>query len=173
VSNASGRAVLEGREHRIWHPCTQMKDHESFPLIRIERGKGIYLYDSDGNSYIDAISSWWVNLFGHANERIIGAIAEQGRALEQVIFAGFTHGPAEELAERLVQIAPEGLEHVFFVDNGSAAVEAALKMSHGYFRNAGGRRSAASSTSTTGITGKPWGRSRSAARPCTGACTAR
>jgi adenosylmethionine---8-amino-7-oxononanoate aminotransferase len=114
-----------------------MKDHESFPLIRIERGKGIYLYDCDGNQYIDAISSWWVNLFGHANERIIGAIAKQGAQLEQVIFAGFTHGPAEELAERLLEFAPAGLEHVFFVDNGSAAVEAALKMSHGYFRNSG------------------------------------
>jgi adenosylmethionine---8-amino-7-oxononanoate aminotransferase len=121
----------------IWHPCTQMKDHESFPPIRITRGKGIYLYDEAGNSYMDAISSWWVNLFGHANERIIGAISEQGKLLEQVIFAGFTHGPAEELANRLLELAPAGLEHVFFTDNGSAAVEAALKMAHGYYRNTG------------------------------------
>jgi adenosylmethionine---8-amino-7-oxononanoate aminotransferase len=121
----------------IWHPCTQMKDHETFPLIRIARGQGIYLYDQAGNSYIDAISSWWVNLFGHANERIIGAICEQGKRLEQVIFAGFTHAPAEDLAAALLGIAPAGLEHVFFADNGSAAVEAALKMSHGYWRNTG------------------------------------
>jgi adenosylmethionine---8-amino-7-oxononanoate aminotransferase len=121
----------------IWHPCTQMKDHETYPPIRIARGNGIYLYDDAGNSYIDAISSWWVNLFGHANERIIGAICAQGKQLEQVIFAGFTHGPAEELAERLLEIGPAGLEHVFFTDNGSAAVEAALKMSHGYHRNTG------------------------------------
>ena len=122
---------------RIWHPCTQMKDHEKHPPVFIDRGQGIYLYDREGRAYIDAISSWWVNLFGHANPRITRAVGEQLSRLSHVIFAGCTHAPAEELAERLLALVPAGLTRVFFADNGSCAVEAALKMSHAFWRNLG------------------------------------
>jgi adenosylmethionine-8-amino-7-oxononanoate aminotransferase len=121
----------------IWHPCTQMKDHEHLPLIPVKSAKGVYLYDFDGNRYIDAISSWWVNLFGHANEYINEKIKKQLDSLEHVLLAGFTHAPAVELAEKLVEITPRGLNKVFFADNGSSAVEVALKMSYHYFRNKG------------------------------------
>ena len=123
-------------EH-IWHPCTQMKDHEFLPLVPIKKGKGIYLYDFDDNRYIDTISSWWVNIFGHANDYINSKVKEQLDTLEHVILAGFTHEPAVELASRLVKITPKELEKVFFADNGSSAVEIALKMSYHYFRNRG------------------------------------
>jgi adenosylmethionine-8-amino-7-oxononanoate aminotransferase len=125
----------------IWHPCTQMKDHETLPLIPIKSGKGIYLYDFEGNSYIDAISSWWVNLFGHANPAINARVKAQIDTLEHVLLAGFTHEPAVELAHRLVDITPELLKKVFYVDNGSSAVEAALKMSYHYHLNRGKRKS--------------------------------
>ena len=125
----------------IWHPCTQMKDHETLPLIPIKSGKGVYLYDFEGNSYIDAISSWWVNLFGHANPHINARIKSQLDTLEHVLLAGFTHEPAVELAHALVRITPETLTKVFYVDNGSSAVEAALKMSYHYHRNKGEDRS--------------------------------
>ncbi len=121
----------------IWHPCTQMKDHESLPLIPIKRGKGVYLYDYEGNSYIDAISSWWVNLFGHSNAYINSKIKEQLEELEHVIFAGFTHEPIVKLSERLVKIAPKNLNKCFFADNGSSAVEVAIKMSFHYHKNRG------------------------------------
>ena len=124
----------------IWHPCTQMKDHETLPLIPIKSGKGVYLYDFEGNSYIDAVSSWWVNLFGHANERINDKIKAQLDTLEHVILAGFTHEPAVELAHKLVKITPRELKKVFYVDNGSSAVEAALKMSYHYHLNLGERK---------------------------------
>jgi adenosylmethionine-8-amino-7-oxononanoate aminotransferase len=123
----------------LWHPCTQMKDHETHPLIPIARGSGVYLYDFDGNRYIDAISSWWVNLFGHSNPIINAALATQANALEHVIFAGFSHQPAIELAEKLVAITPPGLDRVFLTDNGSSAVEIALKMSFHYWLNSGHR----------------------------------
>lgn len=123
----------------LWHPCTQMKDHEIYPLIPIQRGKGVYLYDFDGNRYIDAISSWWVNIFGHAHPVINEALARQADTLEHVIFAGFSHQPAIELAEKLVQITPSGLDRVFLTDNGSSAVEIALKMSFHYWQNLGHR----------------------------------
>ena len=121
----------------IWHPCSQMKDYEHLPLIPIKKGEGIYLHDFDGNRYIDAISSWWVNLFGHANPRINDKIKTQLDTLEHVIFAGFTHESAVTLAERIVRITPPGLEKVFFADNGSAAIEVALKMSFHYHKNRG------------------------------------
>ncbi len=121
----------------LWHPCTQMKDHEQYPLIPIQRGRGVRLYDFDGNSYIDAISSWWVNLFGHSNPTINAALSRQAEQLEHVIFAGFSHQPAIELAEKLVSITPEGLDRVFLTDNGSSAVEIALKMSFHYWQNMG------------------------------------
>ncbi len=113
----------------LWHPCTQMQDHETLPLIPIARGDGVWLYDHDGRRYLDAVSSWWVNLFGHGNPVIKAAIREQMDRLEHVIFAGFSHPPAITLAERLLAVAPPGLGKVFLADNGSAAVEVALKMS--------------------------------------------
>ncbi len=124
----------------IWHPCTQMKDHETLPLIPIRSGKGVYLYDFEGNSYIDAVSSWWVNLFGHANPKINAKIKTQLDTLEHVLLAGFTHEPAVELAHKLVNITPGVLKKVFYVDNGSSAVEAALKMSYHYHLNLGKRK---------------------------------
>ncbi|MFT7823554.1 MAG: adenosylmethionine--8-amino-7-oxononanoate transaminase [Sulfurimonas sp.] len=122
----------------IFHPCSQMKDYEQdLPLIPIKKGEGMYLYDFDGNKYLDAISSWWVNLFGHANPVINQKLKEQVDTLEHVIFAGFTHKPAVDLAKRLVKMTPEGLNKVFFADNGSSAVEIALKMSFQSFKNKG------------------------------------
>ena len=119
----------------LWHPCTQMKDHESSAIIPIKKGQGVWLEDFDGNRYLDAISSWWVNLFGHANPHINAALKDQIDKLEQVIFAGFSHEPAIYLAEQLVAVTPKGLERCFYADNGSAAVEVALKMSFHYWRN--------------------------------------
>ena len=124
----------------IWHPCTQMKDHETLPLVPIKSGKGIYLYDFEGNAYIDAVSSWWVNLFGHANVEINTKIKVQLDTLEHVLLAGFTHEPAIELAHKLVDITPRELKKVFYVDNGSSAVEASLKMSYHYHLNQGKRK---------------------------------
>ena len=121
----------------LWHPCTQMHDHEEFPPIPIRRGHGVWLEDFDGNRYIDAISSWWVNLFGHANARINAAITQQMENLAHVILAGFTHEPVVRLSERLVKLAPAGLTRCFYADSGSAAVEIALKMSFHYWRNRG------------------------------------
>lgn len=121
----------------LWHPCTQMKDHESLPLIPIRRGEGVWLEDFDGKRYIDAISSWWVNLFGHANPRINDRIKAQLDTLEHVILAGFSHEPVVELSERLVRITPPGLTRCFYADNGSSGVEVALKMSFHYWRNVG------------------------------------
>src|SRR5687767_1020666 len=124
----------------VWHPCTQMKDHESVPMIPLRAGKGVWLEDFTGKRYLDAISSWWVNLFGHANPRINAAVAGQLGQLEHAIFAGFTHEPAVTLAEELVRIAPPGLNRCFFADNGSAAIEVAVKMSFHYWRNRGIRK---------------------------------
>lgn len=121
----------------LWHPCTQMKDHEQLPIIPIRRGEGVWLEDFDGNRYLDAISSWWVNLFGHANPRINQAISEQIGQLEHVILAGFSHEPVIKLSEQLVQLTPPGLSRCFYADNGSSAVEVALKMSFHYWRNKG------------------------------------
>ncbi|HHV29508.1 MAG TPA: adenosylmethionine--8-amino-7-oxononanoate transaminase [Clostridium sp.] len=116
----------------IWHPCSQMKDYEDFPPIIIERGEGAYIFDTLGKRYIDAVSSWWVNLFGHCNKRINKAVKKQLDSLEHVIFANFSHKPAIELAEKIVEITPKGLNKVFFADNGSSAVEVALKLSFQY-----------------------------------------
>jgi adenosylmethionine-8-amino-7-oxononanoate aminotransferase len=114
-----------------------MKDHEQYPIIPIVQGDGLYLIDHQGNRYMDAISSWWVNLFGHGRAEIRNAIQQQLEQLEQVIFAGFSHQPAIELAEKLVAMTPAGLDRVFYADCGSAAVEVALKMSLHYWRNKG------------------------------------
>ena len=121
----------------LWHPCTQMQDHETFPIIPIKKAQGVWLEDYDGQRYLDAISSWWVNLFGHANTHINAALKDQLDNLEQVIFAGFTHEPAIKLAEKLIEVTPNGLSRCFYADNGSAAVEVALKMSFHYWRNKG------------------------------------
>jgi len=121
----------------LWHPCTQMKDHEWLPVIPIKRGQGVWLEDFDGKRYIDAVSSWWVNLHGHANPRINAAVKDQLDTLEHVLLGGFSHQPAIELAERLVKITPDGLSRVFYADNGSSAIEAALKMSYHFWRNSG------------------------------------
>lgn len=121
----------------LWHPCTQMKDHETLPLVPIQRGEGVWLEDFEGNRYIDAVSSWWVNIFGHANSQINERIKQQLDTLEHVILAGFSHEPAVELAERLVQLTPSGLDRCFYSDNGSSAIEVALKMSFHYWRNIG------------------------------------
>ncbi len=130
--------TLAERDHSVlWHPCTQMKDHENLPIIPIKKGQGVWLEDIEGNRYLDAISSWWVNLFGHANPHINAALKDQLDTLEQVIFAGFTHEPAIKLAETLVALSPKGLTRCFYADNGSAAVEVALKMSFHYWRNKG------------------------------------
>ncbi|MEQ6341902.1 MAG: adenosylmethionine--8-amino-7-oxononanoate transaminase [Gammaproteobacteria bacterium] len=121
----------------LWHPCTQMKDHEHLPVIPIRRGTGVWLEDFDGNRYIDAISSWWVNLFGHANPRINAALHEQLDTLEHVLLAGFSHETVIRLSERLVALTPPGLDRCFYADNGSSAVEVSLKMSYHYWRNLG------------------------------------
>ncbi|MDD5158529.1 MAG: adenosylmethionine--8-amino-7-oxononanoate transaminase [Sulfuricurvum sp.] len=125
----------------LWHPCTQMKDHETIPLVPIAKGEGIYLHDFDGNRYIDAISSWWVNLFGHCNPYINGKIIEQLSRLEHVILAGFTHESVIRLSERLVALSPDGLTRCFYADNGSSAIEVALKMSYHAHKNRGTERS--------------------------------
>ncbi len=127
----------------LWHPCTQMREHpHTLPLVPIERGEGAWLVGYDGKRYLDAVSSWWTNLFGHAEPRIGAAIANQAQTLEQVILAGFSHAPAVELAERLLAIAPREpsrapLAKVFYADNGSAGVEVALKMAFHWFHNRG------------------------------------
>ena len=151
----SAGAVGRWRERDLavlWHPCTQMREHVSaafgddggptLPLVPIARGEGAWLVGHDGRRYLDAVSSWWTNLFGHAEPRIGAAIAAQARSLEQVILAGFSHAPAVELAERLLAIAPREagrapLAKVFYADNGSAGVEVALKMAFHWFRNRG------------------------------------
>ncbi len=121
----------------LWHPCTQMKDHERLPVIPIRRGEGVWLEDFDGKRYLDAVSSWWVNVFGHANPRINQRIKDQVDQLEHVILAGFSHQPVIELSERLVRLTPAGLERVFYADNGSSCIEVALKMSYHYWLNVG------------------------------------
>ncbi|KPJ87428.1 MAG: adenosylmethionine-8-amino-7-oxononanoate aminotransferase [Gammaproteobacteria bacterium SG8_11] len=123
----------------LWHPCTQMKDHEQLPLIPIRRGYGVWLEDFNGQRYLDAISSWWVNLFGHGNPRINDPIKAQLDRLEHVLLAGFTHEPVVLLSERLVALTPAGLTRCFYADNGSSAVEVALKMSFHYWQNRGAR----------------------------------
>ncbi len=134
------QTLIDADFKHIWHPCTQMKDHETLPIIPIKSGNGVYLKDFDDNSYIDGVSSWWVNLFGHAHPYINQKIKEQLDTLEHVIFAGFTHEPIIRLSERLCAITPAGLEKCFYADNGSSAIEVALKMSFQYHKNRGEKR---------------------------------
>jgi adenosylmethionine-8-amino-7-oxononanoate aminotransferase len=121
----------------VWHPCTQMKQHETLPLVPLARASGPWLYDFDGRRYLDAVSSWWVNLFGHGEPAIQAAIGAQLAELEHAMLAGFTHRPVVELSERLAALAPGRLGHCFFGSDGASAVEIALKMSFHYWRNAG------------------------------------
>jgi len=124
----------------IWHPYTQMKDCERFPLLLVEKARGIKLYDGHGKYYYDTISSWWCNVHGHNHPSIKKAIKKQLDVLEHTLFAGITHKRAIQLAERLISIAPEGLTKVFFSDNGSTSVEVGLKMSFQYWQNIGKKK---------------------------------
>nr|WP_246801788.1 adenosylmethionine--8-amino-7-oxononanoate transaminase [Campylobacter sp. 2018MI34] len=124
----------------IWHPCTQMKDHENIPLIPIKKAKGIWLYDFDDKAYMDCISSWWVNLFGHSNAYISKAIKDQLDVLEHIILAGFSHKPIIKLSSRLCSLLGDKFSKCFYADNGSSAVEIALKMSFHYFLNQNKRK---------------------------------
>ena len=131
------RSLLDRSIRSVWHPCTQMKVHERLPLVPIARGQGVWLYDFDGRRYLDAVGSWWVNLFGHCHPHINAALIDQLGRLEHVILAGFTHAPVVELSERLASIAPGQLGHCFFGSDGASATEIALKMSFHYWRNRG------------------------------------
>ncbi len=134
---SAGADWLERSRRAVWHPCTQMKQHESLPLVPIARGDGAWLYDFEGRRYLDAVSSWWVNLFGHANPRINAALVAQLGELEHVILAGFTHRPVIELSERLAALAPGNLGHAFYGSDGASATEIALKMAFHYWKNRG------------------------------------
>ncbi|MBS0369701.1 MAG: adenosylmethionine--8-amino-7-oxononanoate transaminase [Proteobacteria bacterium] len=136
-SSASNASLLSRSLSAVWHPCTQMKHHEQLPLIPIKRGDGAWLYDMDGKRYLDGISSWWVNLFGHANPRIGAALKAQLDTLEHVLLAGFTHEPVVALSERLATLTGHHLGHAFYASDGASATEIALKMSVHYWRNSG------------------------------------
>ncbi len=128
--NKNNLSTLQEKDLKyIFHPCSQMKDYEKYPPIVIERAEGIYVYDEFGRKYMDCVGSWWVNPLGHCNKRINEAIKNQCDTLEHIIFADFSHKPAIELAEKLIDIVPKGLTKLFFADNGSSGVEVALKLS--------------------------------------------
>jgi adenosylmethionine---8-amino-7-oxononanoate aminotransferase len=129
----TNKNLLARSMQSVWHPCTQMKQHERFPLTPITRGDGVWLYDTDGKRYLDGVSSWWVNLFGHNNTAIKDAIKQQLDTLEHVMLAGFTHVPVVELSEKLGKLT--GLGHAFYASDGASAVEIALKMSFHFWRN--------------------------------------
>ncbi|MFC3684043.1 adenosylmethionine--8-amino-7-oxononanoate transaminase [Hydrogenophaga luteola] len=119
----------------VWHPCTQMKRHEALPPVAIARAEGPWLYGTDGTRYLDAVSSWWVNLFGHSHPAMRAALADQMSTLDHVMLAGFTHAPVVELSERLSALT--GLGHAFYASDGASATEIALKMSAHFWRNSG------------------------------------
>jgi adenosylmethionine---8-amino-7-oxononanoate aminotransferase len=127
--------LLQRSLSSVWHPCTQMKHHETYPLIPITHGEGVWLYDADGKRYLDAVSSWWVNLFGHNNPHIKEAIKQQLDKIEHVMLAGFTHEPVVKLSEKLAKLT--GLGHAFYASDGASATEIALKMSFHFWRNGG------------------------------------
>jgi adenosylmethionine-8-amino-7-oxononanoate aminotransferase len=129
--------LLARSRSAVWHPCSQMKHYEQFPLLPIASGSGVWLHDYGNKRYLDAVSSWWVNLFGHCNPDISAAITDQLGKLEHVMLAGFTHEPVVQLSERLREIAPNGLGHCFYASDGASATEIALKMSAHYWRNSG------------------------------------
>lgn len=121
----------------VWHPCTQMQHHERLPLVAISHGRGAWLFDHQERRYLDAVSSWWVNLFGHANPRINASLKDQLDRLEHAMLAGFTHEPVVQLSERLSARTNHALGHCFYASDGASAVEIALKMSFHYWRNHG------------------------------------
>ncbi|HSR01833.1 MAG TPA: adenosylmethionine--8-amino-7-oxononanoate transaminase [Methylophilaceae bacterium] len=129
----SNQDILERSLKAVWHPCTQMKRHEKVPLIPMKSGEGVWLYDADSKRYLDAVSSWWVNLFGHNNIAIKDAIKQQLDVLEHVMLAGFTHEPVVELSEKLSELTSLG--HAFYASDGASAIEIALKMSFHFWRN--------------------------------------
>jgi len=131
--------LLKIDKNHIWHPCSQMKDYEDYPPIHIDRAEGVWLIKKNGEKILDAISSWWTNIFGHTNSYISGRIKEQIDKLEHIIFANYTHTPAIKLANHLVKLFDGKLPKVFFTDNGSSSVEAALKMSYHYRQNNGNK----------------------------------
>jgi adenosylmethionine-8-amino-7-oxononanoate aminotransferase len=137
MTPADKRELLHKDRERVWHPFTQMKDYAERDHLLIEKAEGLYLYDADGNRYYDTVSSWWVNVHGHGHPRIKQAIARQLEDTDHIMFSGFTHRPAIELADKLIGIAPPGLGKVFYSDNGSTAVEVALKMSFQYWQHVG------------------------------------
>ncbi len=137
LNNASTPPLQARSLKTVWHPCTQMKQHETHPLVPIVSGKGVWLYDTAGNRYLDAISSWWVNLFGHSNADINAAIRDQLEKIEHVMLAGFTHEPVVLLSERLKSLAPGSLGHCFYASDGASAIEIALKMSFHYWQLSG------------------------------------
>ena len=128
---------IERSLRTVWHPCTQMQHHETLPLIALKSGKDIWLYDQDGNRYLDAISSWWTNLFGHGNPFISKAVKDQLDTLEHAMLAGCTHEPVVELSEKLSALTGHALGHCFYASDGASAVEIALKMSFHYWKNCG------------------------------------
>jgi adenosylmethionine-8-amino-7-oxononanoate aminotransferase len=130
-------SLLQRSLASVWHPCTQMKQHETLPLIAISRGEGPWLIAENGQRYLDAVSSWWVNLFGHCNARINQRLAEQMEKLEHVMLAGFTHEPVVRLSEELSALTGNALGHAFYASDGASATEIALKMSVHYWRNTG------------------------------------
>jgi adenosylmethionine-8-amino-7-oxononanoate aminotransferase len=134
ISDPNQTSLVDRSLDAVWHPCTQMKHHESLPLIAITKGKGALLFDEQGNALLDCISSWWTNLFGHSNPRINQAISNQLEKIEHVMLAGFTHPPVVELSEKLSALTQGHLGHVFYASDGASAVEIALKMSHHYWR---------------------------------------
>ena len=143
MADSSNAAWLARSQQAVWHPCTQMLHHTRpdapghLPLIPIARATGPWLHDFDGNAYLDGISSWWTNVFGHANPRINAALREQLETLEHVMLAGFTHQPVVELSERLAALTGGRLGHAFYASDGASATEIALKMSFHYWRNVG------------------------------------
>ncbi len=137
LNKLASQEWVERSLRAVWHPCTQMKHHEQLPLLAVARGEGPWLYDRDGRRYLDAISSWWVNLFGHANPSINEALKAQLETLEHVLLAGCTHESVIELAERLAALTGHTLGHAFFASDGASAVEIALKMSFHSWRNRG------------------------------------
>ncbi|TLS17691.1 MAG: aminotransferase class III-fold pyridoxal phosphate-dependent enzyme, partial [Betaproteobacteria bacterium] len=137
---SANRRLLDRSLAAVWHPCTQMQHHlaaDGLPLIPVQSGEGVWLTDFDGRRYLDGVSSWWVNLFGHRNPRINAALREQLETLEHVILAGFTHEPVVQLSERLSALTGGALGHAFYASDGASATEIALKMSHHYWRNTG------------------------------------
>ncbi len=127
--------LIQRSMQHVWHPCTQMKRHESLPLVPIAKAQGVWLYDFEGRRYLDGVSSWWVNLFGHSHPHIKAALVAQLEQLDHVMLAGFTHEPVVELSEKLGQLT--GLGHAFYASDGASATEIALKMSAHYWRNSG------------------------------------